>query len=128
MTKTGNELADVGRALSWGALASFVSNISPDSALAREINPKVAVWATRAKTNAILADIFDMLASINANLVAVGNGKRAKKPKRYERPTDNSGTKRLGGKGALPHDELVAWIEEKRRKHAEEVKRNARND
>ena len=92
------------------------------------MNPKVAVWATQAKTNAILADIFDMLANINANLVAMGTGKRARKPKRYDRPLDTNNTKRLGGKGALPHDELVEWIEERRRKHAEEVKKHARND
>ena len=92
------------------------------------MEPKISIWGTQAKTNAILADIFDMLAMINANIVAVGSGKRAKKPKRYERPVESNNTKKLGGKGALPHDELVEWIEQRRRAHAEEVKANGGND
>lgn len=112
----------MGRTLSWRALRSFIGNTTPDSALAREINPKIAVWATQAKTNSILADIFDLLATINANLVAVGSGKRAKKPKRYERPVETDNTKRLGSKDALPRDAMHAWIEEKRRNRQKSLK------
>lgn len=124
LTKTGHELEDVGRTLSWRALGSFVSNLSPDSALAREINPKISVWATQAKTNAILADLFDLLAMINANLVAVGSGKRARKPKRYDRPIESDNTKKLGSNSAMPRDEMVAWIEERRAK----ARKNAKID
>ena len=71
-----------------------------------------------AKTNAILADIFDVLAQINANLVAMGSHKKAKEPKYYPRPGNEpkKNTKHFGS-GALPVDELERWIEEKRREH-----------
>lgn len=105
-----------------------MSNLPPDSALAREINPKVAIWATQAKTNAILADLFDLLAVVNANLVAKGTGQRPRRPKRYKRPVESNNTKKLGGKGAMPHDEFVAWLEKRRQEHAKEVKINVRND
>ena len=72
LRKTGHELDDVGSTLSWGALCSFVTNLEADSATAREIEPELSGWATAAKTNAILADIFDVLAAINANLKALG--------------------------------------------------------
>lgn len=103
-------------------------HLSPDSALALELNPKVAVWATQAKTNAILADIFDLLASMNANLVALGTGKRAKKPKRYERPIDTGNTKRFGSKDAMPRDEFKAWLEEKRANYAKNHEGGGRVD
>ena len=81
--KDGYEIKDVGHSLSWGALHSFISNIEPDSALSRELDPDTYKWNTTVKTNAILADIYDVLALINANLVAIGSRKQAKKPKPY---------------------------------------------
>lgn len=81
----------------------------------RSVNPEVSEWATRQKTNALLADIFDVLSMINANLVAVGTRKRAKSPKPYPRPgAEPSGQKHFG-KDAVPADELQAWFERKRR-------------
>ena len=72
---------------------------------------------------------------LNANLISVGTGKRAKKPKRYERPIETDNTKKLGGKGTLSHDKMVVWIEQRRKdardrvsnKHEEE-KADGRND
>lgn len=81
----GYELRDVGRSLSWSALLSFISNLGPESYLAREIEPELHNWTTTLKTNQILADIYDMLAMINANLVAFGSKKPTKKPKQYPR-------------------------------------------
>ena len=124
LTKTGHELRDVGDTLSWGALASFILQRSASSALSRELDEDGALWATNLKTNIILADIFDMLAQINANVVAIGERKQAKAVPKYPRPgmsnTDEN-TKHLG-RGALPGDKLRAWFEEKRKK------RNERND
>ncbi len=115
LIETGYELRDVGRSLSWEALDAFLSNISPDSALARELNPKMSNWATRAKTNAILASIYDMLAVINSNLCAKGSGKRPKKPKPYPRPWAEEKKPDVThfGKGALPPDELRKWFKSK---------------
>jgi hypothetical protein len=53
-----------------------------------------------------------MLAMINANLCAMGSGKRATRPKTYERPGDKQ--KQRIGKNALPPDELRAWFAKKR--------------
>lgn len=116
MTRTGHELRDVGRTLSWDALASFVRQCGNDSALSRELNAEAHIWSTTEKTNGILADIFDMLSQINANLVAMGEGKRAKNPPLYPRPGDEERKQpdtHHYGKGALPADELRRWMAEK---------------
>ena len=116
LVETGHELRDEGFSISWEALDSFLSNMSPDSALARELNPKMSQWATRAKTNTILASIYDMLAVINTNLCAKGSGKRPKKPKPYPRPwleDKKEPDVRHIGKGALPPDKLRAWFKSK---------------
>ena len=119
LRETGHELNDVGRTLSWGALDSFLKHIAPDSALMRELNPDAAVWSSTTKTNAILADIWDMLATINSNLIAIGSGRPAKKPKLYPRPKqhDHDSERHFGSK-ALPVEELHKWIEQKRAEHA----------
>lgn len=116
MTRTGHELKDIGRTLSWDALASFVRQCGNDSALSRELNTEAHIWSTREKTNGILADIFDMLSQINANLVAIGEGKRAKNAPLYPRPGTEERRKsdtQHFGKGALPADELRKWMMEK---------------
>lgn len=85
----------------------------------REINPDVSEWSSTTKTNAILADIYDTLSLINANLVAIGSRKPTKKPKPYPRPIkQESADQRHFGSGALPPDELRKWIEEKRKEYA----------
>ena len=119
MKKTGHELNDIGSTLSWGALSSFVTNLDAESATAREIEPELASWSSVAKTNAILADIFDMLAAINSNLKALGSGSRAKTPERYPRPQKKNKDRIFTS--SMPMAEMRAWIEERRR-------RNARND
>ena len=87
-----------------------------DSVTGQELHPEYAVWATQTKTNAILADIFDVLNQINANLVALGSHKAAKQPKPYPRPAQKDPENvRHFGRGALPPDELRAWFEKKRK-------------
>ena len=65
------------------------------------------------KTNALLADIYDMLAMINANICAMGTGKKATKPKKYPRPNDSE--KKTIGKKGLPPVELRACFDKKRK-------------
>ena len=65
------------------------------------------------KTNAILADIYDMLAMINANICALGSGTRARKPKEYPRPNDND--RKQIGKNAVSPEELRAFFDKKRK-------------
>ena len=69
----------------------------------RKLRPDLYQWSTQAKTNAILADIYDMLAAINANLCAKGSGKRPKKPNPYPRPQQDK-TKHIGT--PMPVDKL----------------------
>ncbi len=116
--RCGYELKDVGRSLTWGALHSFLGNIGPESATARDINPELHQWGSTMNTNKILADIYDMLAMINANLVAVGSHKATKKPKPYPRPKSKASGDHYGS-GAVPVEELRKLYAEKRkrRKH-----------
>lgn len=111
---TGHSLDDLGRTLSWSALRSFLHHVEITGELAMELDPDLAKWAGSLKTNAILADIYDMLAMINANLCAMGSGKRATRPKNYPRPYDNK--KKTIGKNALPPDQLREWFDKKREK------------
>ena len=116
LTQTGHELRDVGRTLSWDALTSFVTNLGNESALARELDEEYSIWATTVKTNGILADIFDMLAQINANLVAIAERSKAKPMPSYPRPgvEDDGEDVKHFGKGAVPRGEFRQWLEKKR--------------
>ena len=104
LTRTGYSPDQVGGELSWFALNSFIRNTPPDGALMRELRPDLAQWATLAKTNALLADIYDYLAAINANMCAKGTGKRPKRPKPYPRPMDKRDSRHIGT--AVPISEL----------------------
>lgn len=121
LSETGYELNDIGSTLSWGALSSFISNLEGNSATAREIEPELSGWSSVAKTNAILADIFDVLSAINANLKALGSGSRAKSPEKYPRPKKKNEKNKIF-KSSMPMAEMRAWIEERRRR------RHAGND
>lgn len=124
LTKTGHELKDVGRSLSWDALASFIAYGDEKSALSRDLNEEYALWASTTKTNGILADIYDVLNQINANLVAIGSHSKSKPVKPYPRPgmEEKRGDVKHFGKGALPKGEFRKWLERKRKE------RNVRND
>ena len=113
LVQTGHTLDDVGSALSWSALGAFLHRVEPDGAIAHEIEPEIAAFSSRFKTNAILADIYDLLAQINANLVAGFSRKRASKPRRYPRPGDES--KRRIGKDSMTMSELDSWFAKKKK-------------
>jgi hypothetical protein len=113
--QTGHELADVGSTLSWGALKSFLSHVQLGSALGGELNPDMTEWSTRAKTNAILADIYDQLSIVNANLRVLITHKPGRKPEPYKRPGMDTEKQRIGKK-PLPISKMREWIESKRRK------------
>ena len=102
---------DVGGELSWFALSSFIQNLDSDSALARELK-KSTGWEKTLQANVILADIYDLLQAINANLVAIG-GKRPKTVKPYPRPFRKDDSTKKIGKDPLPFDKLKEWIKGK---------------
>lgn len=113
ITRTNYQLDDIGGALSWSSLHSFIKFLPGDSALAREAG-ELSVWDSRIKTNAMLADIYDMLQLLNANLVAFASGGKTKpKITPYPRPGREDNTRRKFGKGALPLEELRQWIKER---------------
>lgn len=110
LTRTGYTLDDVGGRLSWSALSSFIRNLGTDSALARDMG-KSTGWESTLKTNAILADIYDLLQVIHRDLCSLG-GNKPKKIKPYPRPGRDKDTKRIG-KGAMPYYQLREWIKER---------------
>lgn len=105
LLRVGYEVEDIGCALSWGALGSFIKYLPQDGAVVREMHPEESTWATTVKTNSILADIYDMLVAINANLTAIGSGKPAKRIRPYPRPGHkDEDTQHIGT--AVPVEEL----------------------
>ena len=115
LIETGHELNDVGGALSWGALKSYLSHIKLGSALAGELNPEWTEWSTTAKTNAILADIYDQLQVVNSQLRVLITHKPSRRPEPYKRPGDNKKETKRIGKGSLPASKMREWIENRRR-------------
>lgn len=115
LTKTQHNLEELGGTLSWSSFYSFVHNLDVDSATFRSMNPEYSAWGTRIKTNHILADIYDVLAMINSNIVAIGTRKAPKKPKLYPRPRkeNNEHMQRIG-KDAMKPDDLRRWFAERR--------------
>ena len=108
LTKTKYSLDDVGGALSWGTLYSFIKGLGADSAYASELANRRG-WESTTKTNIILADIFDILQVI---AVMLGGNKNKFKP--YPRPwRDKEEDKEKIGKEALPPDDLHEWIKER---------------
>ena len=108
LTKTKYSLDDVGGALSWGTLYSFIKGLGADSAYASELANRRG-WESTTKTNIILADIFDILQVI---AVMLGGNKNKFKP--YPRPwRAEEEDKEKIGKDALPADDLHEWIKER---------------
>ena len=113
ITRTRYTVDDIGGALSWRSLNSFIRHLTPDSALGRDLE-KYTGWETTVKTNAILADIYDLLQVINANLCGLGSKHPTrKKIKPYPRPGKDDNNERKIGKGGLPIDKLREWIRSK---------------
>lgn len=86
------------------ALLSFITYLPPDSALGREMNPdeESFEWFTTLKTNAILADLFDVFVAANT--------RKGHKPKEYPRPKK----KQTIGKDAIPISEFWDWWDDER--------------
>lgn len=116
MTRTHYDLDDLGGSLSWRSLYSFIKNVGGNSALARDLD-KATGWDETLKTNAILADIYDLLQVIHADLISFASrGKKKVKIKPYPRPGADEDKKRRIGKGAMSVSDLRNWIKE-RQKH-----------
>lgn len=105
MTGTGRTLSEymamgaAGRA----ALVAFVKHSGPGTALRRAIGgaeaEEAARWGTAAKTNAILADIYDAYAQTHM--------RKGRKAKPYPRP--GASDKSRLGKDAIKVRDFEAW-------------------
>lgn len=96
LMQRGYTLKDVGERLSWDALDSFIAKTEPGSALSFELDPERAQWGTIDGTNTILADIYDLLATINYNVTTALAHRKQRKPAPYERPGQKSKKRRIG--------------------------------
>lgn len=108
---THYQLADVGGALSWGALLHFVSYLPRTSALSQELAPPSDSerWARGEATAAILADIFDAVRALDADVMARGTRRRPRQPKPYPRPWAKGQGERRIGKDPKPIADFDKW-------------------
>ena len=118
ITSVGVELEDVGVSLSWETFASFLHNLGPESALWKSTHENMKDWSSPLRTNIILADIYDLLANINANICGGFSRKKPSHVKPYPRPWKEE-EKKIG-RGALPKNELHEWIKNYGRKRGED--------
>lgn len=106
ITKAGCTLDDIGGALSWRSLFSFIGHLTPDSAIHREINPEAASWLSGQRTAGILADIYDLVALAHSD-------KWSHKPKPYPRPSAKQRLKHFGA-DPIPIGDFDRWWNERR--------------
>lgn len=101
MTRTGRILEEYINMGAAGlvALVSFIQCIPIDSELYKEMNPKdeFSAWSSVAKTNAILADIYDVYAKVHT--------KKGAKQVYYPRPK----THKSIGRDAIPLKDFWNW-------------------
>ena len=111
MTTTRYTIRDIGGALPWGALLHFVQYAPRSSALSRELNPPsdTELWAKGNATAAILADIYDAISQLNANVCAKGSGHRPRTPRPYPRPWDLGAGTRVLGSDPIPVSDFESW-------------------
>ena len=102
MTRTGRTLSEYGEMGAAGmvALVSFLKFMPPDAMTYRDMHPQdqLGAWNTTAKTNAILADIFDAYAA--------SHSRKGHRPTPYPRPNKKS---RTFGRDAIPVSEFDEW-------------------
>lgn len=108
MTRVGATLDDVPTRISWRALGNFVGNLGIDSAYVREVEPEVARWVAPESLRPMLADLFDLVAVLNRNVVAASSKHRPRKPKPYPRPgRQDKGT--VVGRDPIPIKDFDKW-------------------
>ena len=107
--RTGCTVQDLGEKLDWKTAYGIITHLDAQSALAKKISPEAAEWSSRAKTNFILADIFDVLSAINYNIRSLCGSNTSQKPRPYPRPGKKDGTQKFG-KGAIPVKDIRSWV------------------
>lgn len=111
LTLTRYNLSDVGGALPWAALRHFVDHLPRTSALSRDLVPlsDEERWIAGDANCIILADIYDAIAQVGANLMAKGSGRAPRHMRPYPRPWDNGSGERRFGSDPIPISEFEDW-------------------
>ena len=92
------------------SLAHFAANLPADSATRMKESGYGGVdeWATRFKTNALLADIYDAMGAFLYAFACSRSKKKPKRPKPYPRPWAVEKGRRFG-RGAIPVRYFQEW-------------------
>lgn len=103
-------MLDVGRALPYASLLSFVNYLPADSAIRRAQEPGIE-WSDGRMVAPVLADLYDAITHLQYMYAMAHKGKGAKprKPKPYPRPWVKDKTTEHFGKGAIPVSEFEKW-------------------
>lgn len=111
LTKTNYQLRDVGGALPWGALLHFVQFLPRDSALKTELVPMTDVerWNDGCANAAILADLFDLVNQMRAEVAVNGTDHKPRRPRPYPRPGAKPKGVQHVGKDPIPVSEFESW-------------------
>lgn len=115
MTLTRYTIDDVGQALSFRRLSHFVSNLPPTSATWRALNPTLAPWVDGTKTDALLADVFDVINALrHQHAMANRNPKHRppRPPEPYPRPWLEVDRGETIGRDGIPISQFAQWWEE----------------
>lgn len=108
MTRAGATLDDVPCRISWRALGNFIRNLDVRSAYVRELDPDLCRWVAPESLRPMLADMYDLMAALNRNVVAANSKHRPRKPKPYPRPGKrDKGT--VIGKDPIPIKDFDEW-------------------
>ena len=101
-------LDDVPARISWRALGVFVRHLDVSSAYVREVEPEAASWLAPWALRPMLADLYDLVSSLNYNLVAANSKHRPRKPKPYPRPGKRE-NETVIGRDPIPIKDFDAW-------------------
>ena len=112
MTLTGrtlHEYADMG----WqgmSSLAHLVRHLGPESMTWRATHEgdELPSWTSRPSTNAILADIYDVIAQLTRLFVIANSKSKPQRPRPYPRPNARDKGEVIG-KGAIRVADFDSW-------------------
>lgn len=106
LLERGYGLGDIGTMnLSWTELRTLLRrwSVTPGNAVCDAMHDRQ--WTI---SEQMLAQVIDLLAAGNYIAMRAAGSKSAKKPKPIPRPWDDKPT--TYGKGAIPYDEMDAWL------------------
>lgn len=112
LLEIGVDLNDLGApCLTYGRLGRLLANLGPRSRYGRSLlGPEMTTWGPQER---ILADLYDVVALLNRNVVQRGNPNNVPRPDPYPRPwpTEADRNKTVIGSGvSMTPEELSAQL------------------